>query len=236
VAPAFIFNPGTATGTVYNGKDVLLKAYLPPIGLTTDPNLVRVNYAVNHPPPNKYNGKVFGAVANVADELPYWLQSPRNLDATLQLLKATATASGKYYGPGVTPPSSGGGNYGDPVTATGITYIDGDLQFSQEGGGILVVTGNLTFKGGFVFNGLIVVTGAAGISRTGGGSGNLQGNMIVAPYDLNGINCLANNWTCFLAPRYDISGGGASEIVYNSNNVANGLGAVSNFVKGVAEK
>ncbi len=60
--------------------------------------------------------------------------------------------------------------------------------------------------------------------------------MIVAPYNSNSLSCNPNNVTCFLAPKYDISGGGGSEIVYNSNNVANGLGALSNFVKGVAEK
>jgi hypothetical protein len=236
VPPAFIFNPGTAAGTVYSGKDVRLRAFLPPIGLTNDYNVNRVHYEVTHGPPNAYGGKVFGEVTNINDELPPWLQSPRRLDQALQQLKATAIASGKYYGPGVTPPNSGGGRYGDVTTATGITYIDGNLEFSQEGGGILVVTGTLTFKGGFTFNGLIVVTGPGGISRTGGGSGSLQGNMVVAPYNMGGLTCIANNTTCFLAPRYDISGGGASEIVYNSNNVANGLGAVTNFVKGVAEK
>jgi hypothetical protein len=35
----FVFNPGTSTGTVYNGKDVHLKAFLPPIGVTNDTNL-----------------------------------------------------------------------------------------------------------------------------------------------------------------------------------------------------
>lgn len=234
VPPAFIFNPGTSTGTVYSGKDVRLKAFLPPIGVTDDLNLDTVHYGVTHPAPNKYNGKVFGTVSNIVDELPFWLQSPKNLDATLQQLKAVAVASGRYYT--TNPPSSGVGRYGDPATATGITYVDGDLEFSQEGGGILVVTGGLTFKGGFVFNGLVVVTGAAGINRTGGGGGSLQGNMIVAPYTASGIACLANNTTCFLAPRYDISGGGSSEIIYNSNNIANGLDALTNFVKGVAEK
>jgi len=234
--PAMIFNPGTSTGTIYSGKDVNLKAFLPPVGLTDDLNLNRVNYAVNHGPPNRYNGQVWGVVSNIRDELPPWLQSPRKLDNTLQLLKASAIASGKYYGPGVTPPSPGGGRYGDFATATGITYIDGPLSFSQEGGGILIVTDTLTFQGGFSFNGLIVVTGPGGIRRTGGGQGSLQGNMIVAPYNAAGLTCLANNTTCFLAPEYDIGGGGGSEIVYNSNNVANGLGALTNFIKGVAEK
>ena len=236
VAPAFIFNPGTSTGTIYSGKDVRLKAFLPPVGVTHDLNTDRVTYAVTHPPPNKFGGKVFGPVTNIKDELPPWLQSPRKLDAALQQLKASAIASGKYYGPGVPPPPYGGGNYGDYDTATGITYIDGNLEFAQDGGGILIVTGGLVFKGGFRFNGLVLVSGAAGISRTGGGSGSLQGNMVVAPYNTAGIMCLANNTTCFLAPRYDISGGGSSEIIYNSNNVGNGLGAITNFVKGVSEK
>jgi hypothetical protein len=224
----FVFNPGTSTGTIYNGKDVLLNAFLPPIGVTDDANMNDVNSAITKPPPNKFNGKVFGTVSNVTDEMPFWLQSATNLAATLENLKQVALASGRYYGPGT--PVPGSGDYGNNANATGITFIDQNLEFSQSGGGILVVTGGLTFKGGFNFNGLIIVTGQNGISRTGGGSGILQGNMIVAPY-------LPNNLSKgFLSPVYDISGGGSSEIVYNSNNVANGLGALSNFVKGVAEK
>jgi hypothetical protein len=231
---SFVFNPGTSTGTVYNGKDVLLTAFLPPIGVTNDTNLASVNTGLYHPPPNKYNGKIFGTASNVADELPFWLQSPVNLDATLQQLKEVAKASGRYTAPGATPPANG--DYGNNSNATGITYIDGDLEFSQLGGGILVVTGDLTFKGGFNFNGLVIVTGQNGIHRTGGGSGVLQGNMIVAPYNAAGLARSPNNLDCFLAPVYDINGGGGSEIVYNSNAVANGLDALSNFVKGVAEK
>lgn len=230
VAPNFVFNPGTATNTVYSGRDTLLRAFLPPIGVTNDLNYSQVRYALTHAPPNKYNGSIWGNAENIADELPFWLQSPRNLHETLMRLKAVAQASGRYYGPGVTPPGNGG--YGSPSTPAGITYIDGPLTFSQQGGGILVVTGGLTFQGGFEFNGLIIVTGPAGINRTGGGSGRLQGNMIVAPYTDPTGTTLAG----FLAPHYDISGGGSSEIVYNSNNVLAGLTELSNFVKGVAEK
>jgi Tfp pilus assembly protein PilX len=225
---SFVFEPGTSTGTIYNGKDVYLKAFLPPIGVTNDTNLAVVNSETYKNPPQPFNGTVFGTSSNITDELPFWLQSPTNLDATLAELRDVAKASKRYFPLGSNLPDNG--DYGNNFNATGITYIEGDLEFSQSGGGILVVTGGLTFKGGFDFNGLIIVTGAKGIDRTGGGSGSLQGNLIVAPY-------LPNDLTRgFLSPKYDISGGGGSEIVYNSNNVANGLGALSNFVKGVAEK
>ena len=224
----FVFNPGTSNGTAYDGKDVLLKAWLPPIGVTNDTNLATVNDGLMHPPPNKYNGVVYGTASNVQDELPFWLQSPTNLDATLSMLKNVAQGSGRYFKAGDTMPANG--DYGDNAKATGITYIDTDLVFSQTGGGILIVTGTLTFKGGFNFNGLIIVTGQGGIKRTGGGQGRLQGNMIVAPYMPNDL------LSGFLAPYYNIDGGGGSEIVYNSNNVANGLGALSNFAKGVIER
>jgi hypothetical protein len=40
----------------------------------------------------------------------------------------------------------------------------------------------------------------------------------------------------FLAPHYDLSGGGNSTVRYNSQTVLNGLLAVSNYVLGVVEK
>ena len=56
------------------------------------------------------------------------------------------------------------------------------------------------------------------------------------PYNAAGLTCVANNTTCFLSPQYRITGGGASDFDYNSNSVANGLGALTDYVKGVAEK
>jgi hypothetical protein len=96
----------------------------------------------------------------------------------------------------------------------------------------------LTLHGNFNFNGLIIVTGSGGIQRSGGGTGILQGNIVVAPYENNRIadNLDPSQTAQFLAPQYDLSGGGNSTIQYNSSSVANGLTAVSNFVLGVAEK
>ena len=79
---------------------------------------------------------------------------------------------------------------------------------------------------------------AGGVTRSGGGNGTIQGNMVVSPYS---ASYMADNVPPlvsdrFLAPQYDLSGGGNSEIRYNSAAVAGGLVAVSNFVLGVAEK
>ena len=224
--PGTVFNPGTSNGTNYSGIDTERRAFLPPIGVTNDPNLNLVNYELTHGPPQKFNGNIVGTVSNVSDEMPFWLQSPTNLDKTLKLLREVADASGRYFPAGVTPT----GGFGDNASGTGITYVDGNLTFSGAGGGILVVTGELVFQGGFDFKGLVIITGANGMRRAGGGNGFLQGNMIVAPYDP------ANLVGGFLPPKYDISGGGNSDIVYNSSSVDSGLSALSNLVQGVAEK
>ena len=221
-----VFNPGSSNVTSYSGNDVASTEYLPPIGTTNTTLLADVTDSVNGRPPHPFNGNVYGDPADVSGDLPFWLQSATNLDNTLMDLKSVAQSSGRYFANGVAPT----GGIGNVTTAKGITYKEGDFEYSGDGGGILVVTGKLTLSGAFNFNGLIIVTGAQGIDRSGGGNGTLQGNIVVTPYNPSN---LAGG---FLCPKYNLSGGGNSTIVYNSSSVANGLTAVSNFVLGVAEK
>ncbi len=149
---------------------------------------------------DKKTGQVIGQPANVTPEMPAWLQNTLNLDTVIQNLRDVAIASNGYYKAGQTP-----ANFGDVNNATGITFVDGDVALSQSGGGIFVCTGTLTYNGGVDFNGLIIVTGAGGFYRNGGGNGTIQGNAVVAPY--NPTNLAAG----FLSPKYDISGGGNSK-------------------------
>lgn len=221
-----VFNPGSSNVTEYSGEDVAVPdTVIPPIGTTNDPNLQAVLDSVDGLPPHPFNGNVVGTPANVNSEMPAWLRNPQNLNTVVQNLRETSILAGRYFPSGITPP-----NFGNNATATGITFCDGNVSFNGAGGGILVVTGKLTLNGNFNFNGLIIVTGAQGVDRNGGGNGTLQGNVVVAPY--NPSNLAAG----FGPPRYDLSGGGNSTITYNSSSLSNGLVAVSNFVLGVAEK
>ena len=222
-----VFHPGSSAVTEYSGQDVASSILIPPIGTTNDDllNVVLDETSGGGSPP--FNGTITGTSANVDSEMPFWLQNPSNLDGTIQSLKLTAQKSGTYYASGETPTV-----VGDNATARGLTFVNGDLTLTPTmgGGGILVVTGTLTLHGNFNFNGLIIVTGAGGIERSGGGTGTLQGNIIIAPYDKDDLDA------GFLPPKYDLSGGGDSDVIYNSSSVANGMVAVSNFVLAVAEK
>lgn len=257
----FVFNPGSSNVTVYSGDDVVSTDIIAPIGTTSvhnadgtvdNSNLDAVQDSVDGQPPHPFNGTVVGTPSDISQEMPDWLQNPLKLETAIQSLYSVASKSGSYFRLGQTPTDS---QWGNNATGKGITFVDHDVEFGggTSGGGILVVTGKLTLKGNFSFNGLIIVTGAGGIVRSGGGNGTLQGNVVVAPYahsqiikttystaplvasDFEDKSSITASST-FLAPRYDLSGGGSSNITYNSSSVANGLTAVSNFALGVAEK
>ncbi len=226
----FHFNAGSSAVVTYSGVDEVSTDIIPPIG-TTDPSnldLVETYLAGGTSPP--FNGNVQGTASNVSSELPYWLQSPANLDAEMQRLAITARPY-RFFPSGTTPAS-----FGNNVTGQGITFCDGNVEFTGDGGGLLIVTGKLTLKGNFNFKGLIIVTGAGGIERNGGGSGTITGNVVVAPYVSSRIEDTSPIGATFLAPQYGMDGGGNSTLVYNSASVQNGLLAVSNFVLGVMEK
>ena len=250
----FSFSPGNSRPVFYTGKDRNLRYFLPPIGATNETNTSRIRTATN---PATFNGAVYGTVENILDELPDWLQTPANLHEKVLALRDEAASSGSYY-----LGNQNGVPVGDYASGTGITFIDGDLDIapSQNGGGILVVNGRITNNGGYSFKGLILIIGRGGMDRSGGGSAVLEGNMVIAPYMSVGrriqtaldspvelsLACSGNPITtpqttaltnrCFYSPRYAISGGGGSDIMYNSQSVTNGLSGLGNFVKGVAEK
>ena len=153
------------------------------------------------------------------------------LDGTIKQLYNVALASGRYFASGTEPTT-----YGNYSTGQGITFCDGNCTLEGEGGGILIVTGQLTVHGNWSFKGLVIVTGQDGVVRSGGGNGNIEGNMIVVPYVNSSVLPATEPAGAFLAPQYDLSGGGNSTIAYNSTAMNDSLLAVDNFVLGVMEK
>jgi hypothetical protein len=185
-------------------------------------NQTNLDYVIAHPPKTA----LVPPPALINNEIADWQQSPQALNSLVVQLRTTAQNSLRYYASGVTPPDTG--SYS---TGKGITFVDGDLELNGDGGGILVVTGKLTLKGNFSFKGLILVTGAEGIDRKGGGNGKIEGNVVIAPY--NPANLAAG----FLPPKYDMSGGGNSDVIYSSLSTDfDGQTAISDFMQGVAEK
>lgn len=232
-ATSFTFEPGSSAVLSYSGDDASSTDIIPPIG-TTDPDILDdVQSSVARVPPHPFNGDVIGAPSDVSGELPDFLQSPSALDGLVRTMANIAQSSGRFYPSGTTPP-----DFGDNVTGQGITFCDGNCTLTGNGGGILIVTGKLTLGGAINFKGLIIVTGQNGINSLGGGGGTILGNIVVAPYVgsriEDGITPALSD--TFLAPQYDLRGGGNLTIQYDSNATANALVAVSNFVLGVVEK
>ena len=235
----FLFDLSSSNQVFYTGKDKNLRMFQPPMGVTNDHNIDYLRLALES------KADVVGTPSNVLYELPFWLQTPYNLDQAIQLWRAEADSSGNYWGPTSSPPTDG--IYGDYATGTGLVVIDTDATMKDDGGGIVVVTGKLTINGNFKFKGIILVTGKGGIERKGNGTGEVAGAMIIAPYDAAGLACSGTPLTgtpqnttltnkCFMSPQFKVNGGGNSDTMGNSQAVASGLSGLGNFVKGVAEK
>jgi hypothetical protein len=244
----FTFDPGNSNAMLYSGQDLASGSsdIIPPVGTTNPPdctvspcedsNLDTVIDGFG----NKIDNTVVGTPANVSGEVPPWLMGPASLDATVRALYQTAlnsydptNSTGRVF-TGTDPTT-----WGNNATGTGITFCDGDCTLGPiAGGGILVVTGQLTLHGNFDWHGLIIVTGEQGVLRNGGGNGTIQGNIIVAPYanSLVGDNSALAGGANWLAPQWHSNGSGNSTIQYNSDNQNSGLGAISNNVLGVVEK
>jgi hypothetical protein len=223
----FTWDPGTSNNVSYSGVDPYNTGVsVPSIGLT---NQTSLDYVNTHQPPTPLNPPA----ANISDELPDWQQSPTALDGVIQSYKTAARDTCCYANTagGGTAPSTVGSVSGTPPIGSGLTFVDGDFTFTGDGGGVLIVTGKLTLSGNFSFTGLIIVTGSAGVERKGGGNGTITGNMVIAPYNPNDLSA-------FLPPKYAITGGGISHIIYSGTTTTSfvGTSAVSDFIQGVAEK
>lgn len=224
-ATGLTFDPGNSSQFEINGTDDGSGVIVPSVGVVDPDGLDIVLDGI----PNN-NDNVVPAPAVVTD-VPDWMATPQNLDSLVSQLRQTAQNSGRYF---LNPQQnlSNVGNYSD---GTGITFCEGNCTAAVDGGGILVVTGTLRNVGGWRFRGLIIITGADGWLRNGGGNGVIEGNVVIAPYSTADLT--TNIFS--LPPQYEVTGAGTSDIEYDAialDNAFNGTSAISNFMLGIAEK
>ena len=155
-------------------------------------------------------------------ELPSWLRTANATRFFLSETKATAQDANRYF----TAAPDYFGTANNPV----VTYVDGDCDFSGNGGGLLIVTGNLTLKGDFKFDGVILVLGQGFVLRNGGGGGGIYGALVMANLSVNG------NGNFLSRPIFNTNGGGNSEIKYHSQNVARAFETLGPSARAVREK
>lgn len=230
----FAFSAGTSSNITYSGGNCATGPCVPSFGLTDPNNLTTVaNYTLPNgnpmaasPPPELMTGG-----------LPAWQQSPAAMDAFIDDMRAMAQGSDRYFvSPDGTTPVTVPDNPGNFTSGLGITFCEGSCQVGGSGGGFLVVTGKLTNTGNFSFRGLIVVVGEEGWLRNGGGNGQVIGNVVIAPY--NKLSYIPeSHTTSFLPPRYTITGGGTSDLLYGDiTSTFSNTSGVSDIIQGIAEK
>lgn len=163
-------------------------------------------------------------------DTPGFLKDADAARAFLNELEAAARAEGRYF-----KPAAGSSRTVTDADGTvdipGFTFIDGDcnLDTTANSGGLLIVTGNLEMAGNPSFNGVVLVMGGGSVNRDGGGSGAINGSMVVSkfqrtwpPADDN--PAIANKIEFpFLAPTFNTNGGGASSMQFSSTAVASAL-------------
>ena len=221
------FAPGTSNGITYNGCSAI--GCVASFAVTDPTNLA---YIQSHPPGGDPTHMTPPPVLLTQAQMPSWQSSPQALDALVDQLRVSAQSSGRYF----VQPSGNLTNPGNWTNGTGITFCEGSCKVSGSGGGVLVVTGQLTNVGDFNFKGMIIVTGAGGWLRNGGGTGQIIGNIVIAPYNMSPY-VPENLSATFLPPIYQITGGGSSDVIYG--DVAadfDNTSVISDFVAGVAEK
>ena len=152
----------------------------------------------------------------------------RTADATrnfLNYMEARARLEGRYF-----TTLSGMAGSATPYNPQ-LTFVDGNCTL-DGGSGILIVTGTLTINGNDDFKGVILVLGGGTVYRGGGGNGNVQGAWYVAKFIRRPTGSDSRK---FLAPVFDVSGGGNSTFQFSSRNVMDANNLTGNSVAGVVE-
>jgi hypothetical protein len=217
------FDIGTSAAKFYSGHDnASAEPNLPTFGVTSVGDLGVANTAITK---GATVEEVKTYQVDTAD-LPSWLQTADAAREFLNYMQIVARSMGRYS----TSLSGMAGSTSSPA----FTFVNGNATL-DGGGGLLIVTGDLTLTGNAVFNGVILVLGQGTVIRDGGGNGTILGSIYVAKF--------ARSWPSsenglphpFLAPVVNVGGGGTANFVYDSSWVQKSKDALGDIVRDVRE-
>jgi hypothetical protein len=200
---------GTTTDVASGGSDATTVASAAANGIATD-----LTTTSGYKPGN-FTG-VDGCtpdVQNVIKVAPSY-NTVSGLNAVVQSVENSATS---IYS---TDQSWTGSDVGGS-SATTVTVVNGNLTLtgSSHGYGILLVTGTLNMDGHYSWDGLILVIGQGNVQTFGGGSGQINGAMIVANIGNSSYTnspTEGNLLSAMGSPTINMSGGGGNGIHYDS--------------------
>lgn len=175
------------------------------------------------PKPNNYTGA--GGTPSIMDVIAnnYMPASLATVAGLQQFYQNATSAADVVCGAGTTPcPTNQGDGTGFlDSTSPQITVVNGDFTLPGSGGGVLVVTGNLTVPNNFVWHGLLMAVGAGNIqfASNGGGHPNVNGAIFAANLCGNTASPspdLSNCTTMGNASFTTFNGGGNGGFQYDS--------------------
>jgi hypothetical protein len=159
------------------------------------------------------------APAGLGIEPPWFMETANDARSFVAQAEALAQKKGTLL-PTLT------GNAG-AIGSPQLTVVKGDCVL-KGGAGLLVVEGTLYIAGsGINFDGLILVLGSGSVIKIGGGNKDVYGSIMLARFGPTGN---------FLDPTFDVTGGGSSNIQYDSRAVLEALETTGQPVLGVVEK
>ena len=183
------------------------------------------NYFGSGPSPDVQN--VYGSLGDSLGTVEGLQSLASDIWTTANLFGNSGGTQGSTYGTGEinTTYSAATINPGTQASPT-VNYVNGDLTLSgnTQGYGTLLVTGTLTFSGNYTWHGMVFVIGTGSLQFSGGGSGSIDGSVIVAnicsgagPCNMPHGQVVSPNTALAKqgSPTYGYNGGGTNNIQYN---------------------
>jgi len=238
-SPITLVGPGANfIGNESNAKDLYAddQCATDPIGVTRPVVAVshladvgNIQTAISSSKPDTYHARNLtgGAVTATTDPdliatmIPASIMATLNVNDLNEMVKMIQNAADRVAPGGTNASSVYVGVPGD----TQVVVVNGDFHLNDDGAGILLVTGELTFNGNIDFDGIIFVIGEGSMVRSGGGIGNITGGILVA--NTAGPDGIPGTGDDVLGPpTFDTSGGGRTNISYCSTAMSQALSDV----------